>query len=91
MLEQKQVSDKKSGIKFKKNIKTCSNTSINRKLTTYVVRTIMNGSVRRGVAYYFEIKKTSKLAQTNHLIGNSPPMLLEQKWVSKKRSGILLF
>ena len=43
------------------------------------------------MAYYYFEKKTSKHAQTNHLIGNSPPMLLEQKWVSKKRSGILLF
>ena len=45
---------------IEKNIKTCWNTSINRKLTSYVVT---KWSVVRGVAnYFFEIKITSKHA-----------------------------
>ena len=43
------------------------------------------------MAYYFEIKIASKLAQKHQSIENSQAMMLEQKWVSKKRSGILLF
>ena len=41
--------------------------------------------------YYFGIKKASKLAQARLKIGNSPTMLLKQKWVSRKRIRILLF
>ena len=40
---------------------------------------------------YCEIKITSKLAQTHQSIENSQSMLSEQKEVSKKRSGKLLF
>ena len=49
-------------------------------------------SLGRGVANcYCEIKITSKLAQTHQSIENSQSMLSEQKEVSKKRSGKLLF
>ena len=74
----------------KNNIKTCSNTLINRKLTDYVVR--IERSVGRGVEnYYFGIKTTLKLAQTHQPVGNSPAMLLELKEINSKRSDKLSY
>ena len=49
-------------------------------------------SVRRGVANCCcGIKITSKRVQKHQTIENPPPLFLEQKEVSKKRSGKLLF
>ena len=95
LLELKEVSSKSSGkLLFfwnKNNIITCSNTSINKNLTRYVVR-IKRGQYRKkSDKLLFWNKITLKLAQTHQSIGNSQSMLLELKEVSRKRSGKLLF
>ena len=95
--EQKEVSKKRSGILLfqnKNNIKTCSNTSIDRKLNLLAMLVEEKWVSKKmcGKLLLWNKKKNINIYSNTSIDRklNLLAMLVEEKWVSKKRSGKLL-